>query len=108
MRGTRIVGLVVTVVLCPAALGAQVLAGMATFEQRCGSCHSAPAAGSRAPDRIALSQRTPEAILEAITTGPMAVNAQGLSDAQKRTLAEHLTLRPLDRKSTRLNSSHRT
>jgi polyvinyl alcohol dehydrogenase (cytochrome) len=74
---------------------AQVLTGLALFEQHCGSCHSAPAAGSRAPDRIALSQRAPEAILEAITTGVMAVHAQALTDAQKRIVAEQLTLRPL-------------
>jgi hypothetical protein len=38
---------------------------------------------------------TPEAILDAITTGPMTVNAEGMSPAQKRILAEHLALRPL-------------
>ena len=82
-------------VVWPSIAGAQVLAGMALFEQHCGSCHSAPAAGSRAPDRIALSQRTPEAILEAITTGAMAINAQALTPAQKRVVAEQLALRPL-------------
>jgi polyvinyl alcohol dehydrogenase (cytochrome) len=75
--------------------GAQVLTGLALFEQHCGSCHSAPAPGSRAPDRIALSQRTPESILEAITTGAMAANAEGLTPEQKRVLAEQLALRPL-------------
>lgn len=74
---------------------AQALSGMALFEQHCGACHSAPGAGSRAPDRLALSQRTPEAILEAITTGSMAVNARALTDAQKRVVAEQLALRPL-------------
>jgi len=86
---------VLPMLLSPAPAGAQVLAGMALFEQHCGTCHSAPAAGSRAPDRIALSQRTPEAVLEAITTGSMAVNAQALTPAQKRILAEQLTLRPI-------------
>ncbi|HUR35659.1 MAG TPA: PQQ-binding-like beta-propeller repeat protein [Vicinamibacterales bacterium] len=81
--------------MCPSALDAQVLAGMALFEQHCGACHSSPAAGSRAPDRIALSQRTPEAILEAITTGSMALNAQALTLAQKRIVAEQLALRPI-------------
>ena len=77
------------------AAQAQVLAGMALFEQHCGRCHSTPSAGSRAPDRLALSQRTPESVLEAMTTGSMRVNAQALSEAQKRVVAEHLTLRPL-------------
>lgn len=79
----------------PSAASAQVLSGLALFEQHCGNCHSAPAAGSRAPDRIALSQRTPEAVLEAITTGAMAINAQALTPAQKRIVAEHLTGRPI-------------
>ena len=65
------------------------------FDQHCASCHAAPAPGSRAPDRTGLSQRTPEAILEAITTGAMAVNATGMTDTQKRSLAETLTSRPL-------------
>ena len=96
-RMTRWVASAVAVlaVVWPSIAGAQVLAGMALFEQHCGSCHSAPAAGSRAPDRIALSQRTPEAILEAITTGAMAINAQALTPAQKRIVAEQLALRPI-------------
>ncbi|MBS1818612.1 MAG: PQQ-binding-like beta-propeller repeat protein [Acidobacteria bacterium] len=86
---------VVVLLLNASSSGAQVLTGLSLFEQHCGTCHSAPAAGSRAPDRVALSQRTPEAILEALTTGSMRVNAQRLTDAQKRLIAEHLTLRPL-------------
>ena len=90
-------------VLCPVlgmllAAGyasAQAVSGIASFETYCGSCHNVPAAGSRAPDRTALSQRTPESILEAITTGSMAINAQGLNPAQKRVLAEQLTSRPI-------------
>jgi polyvinyl alcohol dehydrogenase (cytochrome) len=79
----------------PSVAHAQVLSGLALFEQHCGNCHSAPPPGSRTPDRVALSQRTPEAVLEAITTGAMAVNAQALSPAQKRIVAEHLTGRPI-------------
>ena len=36
------------------SLGAGPSAGIALFEQHCSTCHSAPAAGSRAPDRLAL------------------------------------------------------
>src|SRR5262245_12082046 len=79
----------------PAAASAQAIQGFALFEQRCGACHNTPAADTRAPDRLALSQRTPEAILESITTGSMAVNAEGLSDTQKRLLAQELAGRPL-------------
>ena len=59
-------GMVALVVLGAASAQAQILTGIAMFEQRCGRCHSAPAAGSRAPDRVALSQLTPERVLEAI------------------------------------------
>jgi polyvinyl alcohol dehydrogenase (cytochrome) len=83
-----------SVAVCSVA-SAQVITGIALYEQRCGTCHSSPAAGSRAPDRQALGQLTPEAILEAITTGPMAVNAEGMSAAEKRILAEQIAMRPI-------------
>jgi polyvinyl alcohol dehydrogenase (cytochrome) len=79
----------------PAAAGAQALNGLALFEQHCGRCHSSSDPGNRAPDRLSLAQRTPEAVLDAITTGSMAVNARALTDAQKRLIAEQLTLKPL-------------
>src|SRR5690349_17731589 len=79
----------------PQVASAQVITGIALYEQHCGTCHSSPAAGSRAPDRQALGQLTPEAILEAITTGPMAVNAEGMSAAEKRILAEQIAMRPI-------------
>src|SRR4029450_11603557 len=59
-----------------------------------------PPAGRPPPDRRGLGQLTPEAILDAITTGPMAVNAEGMSAAEKRVLAEHLALRPLGSSTT--------
>jgi len=87
--------LVGCLLLVPASAFGQATTGLALFEQYCGSCHNTPAAGSRAPDRVSLSQRTPEAILDTITNGSMAVNASALTPAQKRVLAEQLTLRPL-------------
>src|SRR5438874_5411472 len=74
---------------------AQAIQALGVFEQRCGVCHTKPAADSRAPDRDALRQRTPESILDAITTGSMKVNAEGLTDIQKRMIAEYITERPL-------------
>ena len=47
------------------------------------------------PPATRFGVRTPEAILDAITTGSMALNADGLSDTQKRMLAEYITDRPL-------------
>jgi mono/diheme cytochrome c family protein len=74
--------LVGCLLLVPASAFGQATAGLALFEQYCGSCHNTPATGSRAPDRVSLSQRTPEAILDTITTGSMAVNASALTPAQ--------------------------
>jgi polyvinyl alcohol dehydrogenase (cytochrome) len=83
-------------VICASPAHAQVLQGIAMFEQRCGACHSgSAAANNRAPDRAALSQLTPEAVLDAMTTGSMAVNATGMTNEEKRVLAEQLTGRPL-------------
>lgn len=80
----------------PVSASAQALQGFNLFEQHCANCHAAKAAADdRTPDRIALSQRTPEAILESITTGAMATNASAMTPAQKRILAEHLTGRPI-------------
>lgn len=89
--------LCVLCVLCSGAsvAFAQATTGIALFEQNCGTCHNSNDPANRAPSRAALSQRTPESILAAITDGPMAVNAQRLSPQQKRILAEQLTLRPL-------------
>jgi len=74
---------------------AQALQGLALYEQHCSTCHTRPAADSRAPNREALSQRTPESILEAMTTGAMVGNARALTDVQKRLIAENLANRPL-------------
>jgi polyvinyl alcohol dehydrogenase (cytochrome) len=68
---------------------------MPLFEQRCAQCHGAGAAALRAPDRKMLAELTPERILDALTSGSMAVNATGISDLQKRYLAEFLSGRPI-------------
>src|SRR5688500_2732209 len=75
----------------PAAGSAQLLQTMQVFETRCAQCHGAGAAERRTPDRAALSMLTPERIFESLTTGSMAVNATGLSDAVKRGLSEMLS-----------------
>src|SRR5262245_42870174 len=94
-RLLRVAAIGVVVAALPSIARAQAITGIALYEQYCGTCHASPAAGSRAPDRVALAQLSPEAIREAITTGPMTVNAEGMSPAQKRSLAELLAARPL-------------
>src|SRR5215475_10066457 len=86
---------VMAALLLPARASAQAIQMLGVFELRCGACHNKPAADSRAPDRDALRQRTPEAILDALTTGSMKVNAEGLTDRQKQLIAEFITERPL-------------
>src|SRR5260370_22761405 len=93
---TIFVALATAVALLPGARRARAqMMSIPLFDQHCASCHASPAPGSRAPDRTGLGQRTPEAILDAITTGAMAVNATGMTAPQKRLLAETLAGRPL-------------
>ena len=89
--------LLLSVCMCawPVSASAQAIQALGLFEQRCGSCHTKPAADSRAPDRDSLRQRTPEAVLDALTTGSMKANAEGLTEAQKKMIAEFITERPL-------------
>jgi polyvinyl alcohol dehydrogenase (cytochrome) len=85
----------VSLVVCPAAARAQGAQTIALFETQCSACHTAAAGAGRAPTREALRQRTPESIFAALTTGTMAEQAKGLSDEQKRALAEMLSGRPV-------------
>jgi polyvinyl alcohol dehydrogenase (cytochrome) len=94
MTRSRFLALYLVLAVSPVAVHAQALQGIALFEEHCAMCHGGDGA-VRAPDRTSLSQLTPEAILEALTTGSMAVNASKLADPQKRMLAEQLALRPL-------------
>src|SRR5688500_11007784 len=100
-RVVAIIGVMLAGLLPARPAGAQVLQAINLFSQRCASCHvdadagqnAAPPAGadvSRAPTREALSRLRPEAILDALTTGAMAANAIGMTDVQKRILAEYI------------------
>jgi len=86
----RLVGITV-IVAVPALASAQPGSPMALFQERCVTCHVAtPPPDSRAPSLEALRSMSPEAILVAITTGPMAPNTTGLTDSQRRALAEYV------------------
>ena len=80
------VSLVTVVVLAPVTGRAQP--GGPLFELHCATCHGNPPSGSRAPDRATLRQFTPERVMEALTTGAMAVAVPGLTDEERRDLAE--------------------
>jgi polyvinyl alcohol dehydrogenase (cytochrome) len=68
---------------------AQAANGQALFESNCSMCHTA-AGDARTPSAATLRQRTPEAILQALTTGPMREQGADLSDAQRRAIAQYL------------------
>lgn len=70
--------------------------GFAVFETQCTRCHGNPAAAqTRAPDPSAIRQMSPERIYDALTSGVMKTEAQPLTDAQKRGVAEFMSGRPL-------------
>jgi polyvinyl alcohol dehydrogenase (cytochrome) len=79
------------------------IAAQAVFNKSCAGCHQnvkssadADAVKSRnAPSTETLSQMTPEAIYAALAAGAMIQQAQGLSDAEKRMVAEFFGGRPL-------------
>lgn len=67
--------------------------GEALFEQNCVMCHGG--SDVRAATRGALAAMTPDSIYAALTDGPMREMAKGLSDEQRRNLAEYLTRRKI-------------
>lgn len=62
--------------------------GQAIFDNNCAACHTG--ADPRLPALDALKQRTPEAIVEALTTGAMIQQGGALSVAERRAVAEYL------------------
>ena len=74
---------------------AQTPDGAGVFQNACASCHSKPAADSRAPGRDVLGQLAPETILTALTTGNMFRQGSALSDAERRAVAAFLAGRPV-------------
>src|SRR5216683_241321 len=69
--------------------------GCEIFQKNCMMCHGNPDSTAHAPEVSTLRQMSPEAIYEAITTGPMAVHGQKLTEEEKIRVAEALSNRPL-------------
>lgn len=67
--------------------------GLRLFEQHCAICH-ANRDGQRAPDLSALQALAPEDILNTLTLGSMSGIAQGLSDSDKRDIAQSISAQP--------------
>jgi polyvinyl alcohol dehydrogenase (cytochrome) len=68
--------------------------GWSTFQNRCAICHSNPGP-DHGPSAESIRQMTPEKIYEALTTGKMKSQGEGLSDPQVRRIAEFMAGRPL-------------
>src|SRR5262245_65952359 len=68
----------------------RVADGEHVFQKHCSSCHNADPA-SRAPSPAALRQRTPSAIVDALSVGAMRYQGLPLSGAETRAVAEFLT-----------------
>ncbi|HXD73748.1 MAG TPA: PQQ-binding-like beta-propeller repeat protein, partial [Vicinamibacterales bacterium] len=73
-----------------ATAAAQVSTGAQVFRSQCASCHTGQP-DSRAPSPDALTSRTPQAVIEALTTGAMRVQGSKLSGGDRRAVAEYLT-----------------
>jgi polyvinyl alcohol dehydrogenase (cytochrome) len=94
--------LVVSIVLAAGigrAVNAQSPDGATIFARDCQSCHNG-ASDSRAPAPDVLRQRSPEAILSALTAGSMRPQGGRLSGLERRAVAEHLSGRSLGGDST--------
>src|SRR5579872_7328487 len=84
-------GLFAAVVLASSTASAQAPDGAAVYQKSCATCHQQPGSDSRAPNRDALGQFSPESILTALTTGNMYRQGYDLSDAEKKAVAEFLS-----------------
>jgi polyvinyl alcohol dehydrogenase (cytochrome) len=71
------------------------LQGQGLFIENCSTCHKNANEAPKAASQQTLMQMTPEAVLSALTTGAMSVQAKSLTDQQKRLIAIYLGGRPL-------------
>src|SRR6185437_16858664 len=69
--------------------------GTHLFNDHCANCHGNPQV-EQAPSPATLKQMVPEHIYEVITSGVMQAMAAGLTDEQKREIAEYLGGRKID------------
>src|SRR5215203_1187899 len=71
-------------------------AGVTQYFSNCASCHESNEPGHQAPKTSVLKQMAPERILEIMTTGSMRNMAAGVSDEDKRLIAEWVGGRKID------------
>jgi polyvinyl alcohol dehydrogenase (cytochrome) len=81
-----------------AAFAQQPPDGAAIYKAACAQCHDQPT--GRTPSREALKDRTADAVLMSMNGGSMAFNAQTLTMAEKRAVAEFVAGKPLGSSAT--------
>ncbi len=76
-----------------ASIASPVLAapvdGATLFANQCASCHGAQP--GEAPEKAALAKKTPDEVVQALTTGSMQYMAAGLTPEDIRAIAAYLT-----------------
>lgn len=92
MRRRPIALSAVLLLACARVTAAQTPDGAAVYKAHCASCHDSPT--GRTPALDALKALTSEAILASLNGGSMAIQAQMLSPAEKRAVAEYLAGKP--------------
>lgn len=83
-----IAGVAVLVAAGPAGAQPASTDGGSLFRTHCASCHAG--SDARIPSVAALRQRTPEAIIETLTSGVMREQGRPLTDAERRAVAAYL------------------
>src|SRR5205085_2463580 len=73
----------------PAGPAAQAADGASVYLNNCASCHNND--DPRIPSAAALRQRTPEAVLDALTTGVMRAQGAEITEPQRRAVAEYVS-----------------
>ena len=68
--------------------------GWSLFQTRCAVCHLNPTVDRAVPAAL-IREMSPERIYESLMTGSMKEQSQGISDVQKRRIAEFMSGRPL-------------
>ena len=65
--------------------------GAALYKERCGTCHDNAQSQLRMPKREEIAARTPEAVMNAMFSGAMVIQAAGLSQDEGRAIALYVT-----------------
>src|SRR5205085_9866004 len=90
-----IISVIATIAMIPLAVATSTSSpdGATLFAASCSNCHDG--ADARAPGPDALRERSPQAIVDALTSGAMRYQGLALSGAERRAIAEFLTGRTM-------------